>query len=69
MDQKVISLPDKVQVVERDPEELSNYLVEELVDLVHEPRSRKKPALNQNLPAGAIERLFPESGTTLMNSG
>lgn len=44
MDQKVISLPDKVQVVERDPEELSNYLVEELVDLVQ--RAEKQEEAN-----------------------
>jgi hypothetical protein len=29
MDQKVISLTDKAQVVERDPEELSTKVVEE----------------------------------------
>jgi hypothetical protein len=34
MDQKVIILTDKAQVVERDPEELSNKVVEELIDLV-----------------------------------
>jgi hypothetical protein len=34
MDQKIISLTDKAHVVERDPEELSNYLLEELIDLV-----------------------------------
>ncbi len=34
MDQKVISLTDKAHVVERAPEELSNYLVEELIGLV-----------------------------------
>ena len=34
MDQKVISLTDKAQVLERDPEELSHRVVEELIDLV-----------------------------------
>jgi hypothetical protein len=34
MDQKVIILTDKAQVVERDPEELSNKVVEELIDLI-----------------------------------
>jgi hypothetical protein len=42
MDQKVISLTDKVQIVERDPEELSNYLVEELVDLVQRVKKQEK---------------------------
>jgi len=42
MDQKVISLADKVQVVERDPEELSNYLVEELVDLVQRAEKQEE---------------------------
>ena len=45
MDQKVISLADKVQIVGRDPEELSNYLVEELVDLIQ--RSKKQEKANQ----------------------
>jgi hypothetical protein len=34
MDQKVIILTDKAQVMERDPEELSNKVVEELIGLV-----------------------------------
>ena len=34
MEQKVISLTEKVQVVERGPEELSDKVVEELIDLV-----------------------------------
>ena len=50
MDQKVISLTDKVQVVERDPEELSNYLVEELVDLVQRVEKQEE-ASTQPEPA------------------
>jgi hypothetical protein len=34
MDQKVISLTDKAHVVERDPEELSHKVLEELIGLV-----------------------------------
>ena len=34
MDQKVISLIEKGQVVEHDPEELSDKVKEELIDLV-----------------------------------
>jgi hypothetical protein len=41
MDQKVIILTDKAQVVERDPEELSNKVVEELIDLVQRIESQE----------------------------
>jgi predicted transcriptional regulator len=34
MDQQIISLTDKAQVVERAPEQLSNKVVEELIGLV-----------------------------------
>jgi hypothetical protein len=40
MDQKVIGLTGKAQVVERDPEELSNKVVEELIDLVQRIESQ-----------------------------
>jgi hypothetical protein len=44
MDQKGISLLDKAQVVERDPEELSNYLLEELIGLAQ--RAEKQEEAN-----------------------
>lgn len=34
MDQKVITLADKAPVLERDPQELSNKVVEELIEVV-----------------------------------
>ena len=34
MDQKVITLADKALVLERDPQELSNKVVEELIEVV-----------------------------------
>ena len=34
MDQEVISLIDRPQVLERDPEELSSKVVEELIEVV-----------------------------------
>jgi hypothetical protein len=43
VDQKVISLKDKVQVVERDSEELSNHLVEELLDLIQKAEKQEEP--------------------------
>jgi hypothetical protein len=59
MDQKVISLADKVQVVERDPKELSNYLVEELVDLVQRAEKQEE-ASSQPEPAYWFYRVpFP----------
>ena len=42
MDQKTISLTDKAQVVARDPEELSNKMVEELIDLVQKVENREE---------------------------
>jgi hypothetical protein len=59
MDQKVISLTDIVQVVERDPEELSNYLVEELVDLVQRAEKQEEASI-QSEPAYWFYRVpFP----------
>jgi hypothetical protein len=42
MERKVTSLTDIVQVVERDSEEMSNYLVEELVGLVQQVKKQEK---------------------------
>ena len=42
MDQKVISLIDKAQVLERDPEELSDKVVEELIDLFQRAETREE---------------------------
>ena len=59
MDQKVISLADKVQIVGRDPEELSNYLVEELVNLVQRAEKQEE-ASSQSEPACGFYRVpFP----------
>ena len=59
MDQKVISLTDIVPVVERDPEELNNYLVEELVNLVQRAEKQEE-ASSQPEPAYWFYRVpFP----------
>jgi hypothetical protein len=50
MDRKVVSLTEKVQIVDRDPEELSNYLVEELVDLVQRAEKQEEASI-QSEPA------------------
>jgi hypothetical protein len=59
MDQKVISLPDKVQVVERDPEELSNYLVEELVDLVQRAEKQEEASTQPEPACWCYRAPFP----------
>ena len=45
MEQKVISLNDKVQVVERGPEELSDKVVEELIDLVQRAEKQEEGSI------------------------
>lgn len=50
MDQNVISLTDKAQVVERAPKPLSKKVVEELVGLVQEIASQDE-ANSQSEPA------------------
>ncbi len=40
MERKLISLTDQAQIVVYDPEDLSNYLVEELVDLVQRAKNQ-----------------------------
>ena len=42
MDQKIISLTDKAQVVERAPEQLSNKVLEELLDLVQKAENQEE---------------------------
>jgi hypothetical protein len=42
MDQKVISLRNKAHVVEHDPEQLSDKVVEELIDLVQKVGNREE---------------------------
>jgi hypothetical protein len=42
MGQKVVSLTDKAQTAERDPEELSGKVVEELIYLVQRAEDREE---------------------------
>lgn len=50
MDQKVISLTDTVQVVEREPKELSNIVVAELISLVQRVEKQEEANI-QSEPA------------------
>jgi hypothetical protein len=42
MAQQIISLPDEEQVVERDPQELTNKVVAELIDIVQQAGNQEK---------------------------
>ena len=42
MDQKGISLTNKREVVERDPEQLSEKMLEELIDIVQKVEQREE---------------------------
>ncbi len=43
MDLKIISLPDKISVVVLDPQELTNKVVAELIDIVQKVEGREEP--------------------------
>ena len=59
MEQKVDSLTDIVQVMERDPEELSGKVVEELIDLVQRAEKQEEGSI-QSEPAYWFYRVpFP----------
>ena len=59
MERKLISLTDQAQIVVYDPEDLSNYLVEELVDLVQRAEKQEE-ASSQPEPAYWFYRVpFP----------
>jgi hypothetical protein len=59
MDRKVVSLTEKVQIVERDPEELSDKVVEELIDLVQRAEKQEEASI-QSEPAYWFYRVpFP----------
>ena len=59
MEQKLISLTDNVQVVEREPEELSNIVVAELISLIQRAQEPEEARI-QSEPAYWFYRMpFP----------
>jgi hypothetical protein len=67
MERKLISLTDQAQIVVYDPEDLSNYLVEALVDLVQ--RAKNQDQANKKSVATYWFNRVPFDGVQYYSSG